>query len=210
MKKIFKPILFLIIAGSVFSGVRYAVAGSPWDNASCASGNIPPCQSSYTLGEEGRPWKKIYVEDQDISGDLTVDGNLAVTGTSALTGNITTDASFASGKGPKYPAPAAITPATSYPTPPATPGTGSQIGTTLSKTVAGNPTATFVQMPAATAIVGKTFVHSQQGSNPTALVPVNGDSVNALTAGTPYPCPAGKVCTCFGDTTTNIRCSSAN
>lgn len=99
-----------------------------------------------------------------------------------------------------------MTPATSFPTPPATPGTGSQVAARHSIIVAGAPTATFVQLPQATISVGKTFTVVNQSSNPAAIVPVSGDTQGVSAAATPYACTTLKTCDCVALTNSNWMC----
>jgi hypothetical protein len=73
----------------------------------------------------------------------------------------------------KFPVPPIITPATSFPTPPATPGTGSQVAERYNRVVTGAPTATFVQLPIGTPNVGKTYTVDNESANPAAIVPVS-------------------------------------
>jgi hypothetical protein len=108
----------------------------------------------------------------------------------------------------KFPVPPIITPATSFPTPPATPGTGSQVAERYNRVVTGAPTATFVQLPIGTPNVGKTYTVDNESANPAAIVPVSGDAINALAAATPYACAAGKVCDCFAKANALWSCTA--
>lgn len=97
-----------------------------------------------------------------------------------------------SGNQPYFPLPAVITPSTSYPTPNA----GDTLSARYSLIAASNPTATFVELPRSTPNAGKTFSLYHQGTNPVAIVPQSGDSLNATAAGTPFSCTTGKWCDC--------------
>lgn len=90
--------------------------------------------------------------------------------------------------------PAVITPSTTYPTPNA----GDTLSMKFSLIAAGAPTASYVELPKATAIVGyfTSFGFWNPSANPVAVVPIQGDSINALAAGTPYPVSAGKKGSC--------------
>lgn len=106
------------------------------------------------------------------------------------------------GKQPVYPAAAIITPATSFPTP----GAGGDLTARFTRIAAGAPTAAFVQLPRATANVGKTYSVVSLSSNPVAIVPISGDSQGAAAAATPYSCTAGKFCSCTALTTALWGC----
>lgn len=102
------------------------------------------------------------------------------------------------GGGPALLAPApVVTISTTYPTPNATDVLTSRL--TLIATAA--PTASFVELPKATTLVGITdrSVYNQ-GASPLAIVPESGDSVNLVAAGTPFSCATGKLCTCRNTT----------
>lgn len=102
----------------------------------------------------------------------------------------------------KYPAAAVITPSTSFPTPSA----GNTLSNRHTIVAAGAPTATYVVIPAATAIVGQPYTVYNQSSNPAAIVPAAG-VINVAAALTPYACSAGAVCSCRGLTSGVIGCS---
>jgi len=74
---------------------------------------------------------------------------------------------------------------------------------------AGAPTLALVQIPAATASVGKKKNLLSLSSNPVAIVPAGG-AINAFGALTPFICAAGKVCKCEGMTTGIWGCGSLN
>lgn len=135
-----------------------------------------------------------------IIGSVSTDGmEVQVAGTPIQrygSGGQTIDMPFTSTYQVKYPAAAVITPDTAYPTPPATPCTGSAICGRNNIIAAANPTATFVTLPLATAHVGKVFGLTGMGANPVAIAPISGDSVNALAAGTPFSCATGTSCEC--------------
>lgn len=128
---------------------------------------------------------------------------LGVNGTSTV--KVTaTDMQFAiAGGQPQYPIAAIITPSTSFPTPNA----GDTLTQVNSILAAGAPTAAFVELPAATANVGKTFTLFNQGSNPGGMVPISGDTVNVAAAATPFSCATGKKCDCTGLINSNWGCS---
>ena len=103
--------------------------------------------------------------------------------------------------GPIFPAAAVITPFVTY-------AAGSAALTGRNNIIAaGAPTSAFVELPAATANVGKTLKLYNQGSNPVAIVPASG-VINVSGALTPYSCTTLKTCTCEGLTTGVWGCSS--
>lgn len=106
------------------------------------------------------------------------------------------------GTGIKYPAAAVITPSTSYPTPNA----GDTLTQRLSIIAAGAPTATFVELPLATISVGESYSVLNGSSNPVAIVPISGNSSNALAAGTPFSCATTLRCDCVAVSSTLWAC----
>lgn len=104
--------------------------------------------------------------------------------------------------GIQYPAAVVITPSTSFPTPAA----GDTLTNRLTILAAGAPTAAFVELPRATASVGKTYQVFNQGSNPLAIVPQSGDTQGVAAAATPFFCTTLKTCDCTGITTSGFQC----
>lgn len=102
-----------------------------------------------------------------------------------------------------FPLPAVITPSTTFPTPNA----GDTIAGRYNLIASTAPTATYVELPAATASAGKSFsVYNQAALNPVAIVPKSGDTINALVAATPFSCTTGKFCTCTVLTSSLYAC----
>lgn len=92
--------------------------------------------------------------------------------------------------------PAVLTPSTTYPTPGANPN--DVLSAKFSLVAAAAPTASFLELPKASTVTGfdASFGFWNPSANPVAVVPIQGDSINALAAGTPYPTTAGKRGSC--------------
>lgn len=108
------------------------------------------------------------------------------------------------GTQPIYPAAAVLTPSTSFPTP----NSADSMVNRYNIVATAAPTAIFVELPKATPRVGKTFTTVNQSANPLLIVPITGDSVNAVAAGTPYSCATTKVCDCTALANTLYSCTS--
>jgi hypothetical protein len=114
-----------------------------------------------------------------------------------------TDQVFTGTAQPKFPAAPVITPATA-----ATAVAAAPLTRRNSILAAGAPTAAFVALPAATAVVGESYTIYNQGSNPLQIVPGAGNTANVAGATTPFACATAKECECVGLTSTNFGCTA--
>lgn len=107
------------------------------------------------------------------------------------------------GKQPIFSTPPVYTPDTAYPTPASAKFITGRYGILA----AGAPTAAYLTLPQATA-QAKTasFGVFNQGSNPLAIVPYPGDTLNVSAAATPFSCTTLKYCECTVLTATNYGC----
>ncbi len=138
--------------------------------------------------------------------DTTPIARVDSAGLTVISGNTTMTAGdtvySTAGKQPSFPAAAIITPSTSFPTPAA----GDTLTQRLTIVAAGAPTATFVELPLATAVIGKTFTVFNQSSNPAAIVPISGNTQGVAVAATPFACTTLKSCDCTALSSTNWMC----
>ena len=114
------------------------------------------------------------------------------------------DIKMATGKDVVIPL-AILTPGAAFPTP-AT-GIPLPVGQ-VSRVVAGAPTANHVQLPLATASVGKNAILLNESAQPVAIVAQGTDTCNAATANTPCSCAANKICECIAPATGLWKCGS--
>lgn len=133
----------------------------------------------------GMPWAAAVKVDEIYSSAINTDITIGTDGVDV-----------------KYPAGVVITPQTSYPTPAA----GSTLTRKLSIIAAGAPTATYVNLPPASGVVGESRVLAGKASNPVAIVPQGSDTVNAAAAATPFSCAAGTMCECRAITSASWGC----
>lgn len=106
---------------------------------------------------------------------------------------------YQSGKHPVFPAASVITPAVTY-------GAGlGAISAKLSVVATAGPTSQFLELPAPTANIGKTFEVVNYSANPLPLVPAAG-VVNVSAALTPFACATQKKCDCTVLTSSGYWC----
>lgn len=169
------------LTGPAFTGAQAVKLCQAFGSA-IKNSMIPNSDVTYDLGSSSKQWRNVYV------------------GTSLRIG---------SGAQVSSPLPPVMTPNTSYPTPPATPNTGSVLVQPVSILATAAPTAAFVQLPQATIQPGSVpRALWNQSANPGAIVPISGDSINALAAGTPYACATTKICECLKAGNTLWACTS--
>jgi hypothetical protein len=185
----------LLAALSALTVLSIATLAMTDDNISIATGIIGA----------GRLLGAKTADNQTTVGVLGVDsnGNTTVQSLSGKSVTFPGAVTFASGAQVAYPVAVVITPATSFPTPSAT---GSLLVQKHSIIAAGAPTATFVQLPLATASVGKTYSVFNQASQPAAIVPISGDTQGVSAAATPFICTTLKSCDCTALTSANWMC----
>ena len=100
--------------------------------------------------------------------------------------------SFAAGYNNRFPAATVITPSTN-----ATPISGSSISNVVNVVATAAATAnSYVNLPVATAHVGKDFDLLNTSAHPMKIQPDNADSMNTSAAGTAYSCTTGSYCKC--------------
>lgn len=194
-----KPILAFLIFALVLSTVHYAISGSTEVNNLIGYGMAPEL-----AGQVDKQYSSNITSSEIPNTNNAVDlGSVSKAFRSIYLG---TYAFFASGGGqPVYPLPPIVTPSTTYPTPNAT-DTLTQKMSLIASTA---PTATFVELPRATIQPGNIDkqVYNQAAANPVAIVPISGDAINALAAGTPFACTTGKLCTCRTITGSQWMCT---
>jgi hypothetical protein len=130
--------------------------------------------------------------------------SIALSAGAANTPNSTFDSSgltFATaGMGENLPAGKVFTPATDL-----TPVAGARLlSNRLGAVATAAPTAAYV-FAQPTASVGKVVRVYNQGANPLQILPEDG-TINAAAALTPFACTAGKLCTCWGLSSSQMIC----
>lgn len=148
------------------------------------------------------------------AGNASIGGTLDVAGASTLAsasvtgglsmGSVATDAVFASAKNVQLPI-AIITPSTNM-----TPLAAANIAQPVTRLVAGSPTLAAVFLPAATPNKGKSYIVTNEGSNPVLIFPGAAEKINAGGANTPVSLATGKQAECIVIANDTSLCASRN
>jgi hypothetical protein len=93
-------------------------------------------------------------------------------------------------------------------TPGYTPSTTYTLVNRFNAVATAAPTAVYHQLPLSSTVPGKAMSVQNDGASPFNFVPVGGDAINALAAGTPYACATTKNCTCTEQMTGRWICVS--
>lgn len=141
-------------------------------------------------------------DGQTTVGVLGVDAN----GKTAINGlgGVILQANKTPGAQIAYPSTNVITPAVTAAA--YTPNTGYTMSSRFNSVATAAPTLVAVQLPVATSYLGQTFEFYNEGASPALIIPVLGNSINALAAGTPLSCATTKSCECTARYNTRFVC----
>ena len=201
MKKILAVLaLFPLVAIAQAPGGPVSVNGKNVSITAEDTGTV----ALQTIGDDDVKFNTNSVPRWRVDGPT---GNLLPEATPANIGSSTYEVgNIYTQKGSGIVAPVAIiTPVTAHPTP----GKGGDVSVgTVNRLVAGSPTLAYVQVPVATANVGKSLTVVNEGSNPVLIAAQGTDTMQAAAANTPYSCATTKLCDCVANSTSTWRCGS--